>query len=146
MKAYVETKKAGQCGGWNNSWSERRKVELKLDLDDIRRGKGYWKLNYSYLNEEEYVKQIKHTLSKAIWELQIAEATDNPERHTLTSIENMTPNERSLIKVQMNPTNCLSGFSSIIEKYLKHTRGEGGPMSWDSNKKLGRNNQASRDC
>ena len=56
------------------------------------------------MKEEEYVNQIKHTLSMAIWDLQIAEATDNPERHTLTSIENMTPTERNLIEVQMNPT------------------------------------------
>ena len=34
----------------------------------------YWKLNNSYLSEEEYVAQIKYTLSKAVWELQTPEA------------------------------------------------------------------------
>jgi hypothetical protein len=100
-------KRAGQCGGWISSWSDHRKVELKLDLDNIQRGKGYWKLNNSYLNEKEYVSQIKQTLSQAIWELQAAKGTGNPEMHTLTSIQNMTPLERSLIQVRMNPHQLL---------------------------------------
>ena len=32
-------KRAGQCGGWNSAWSDHRKVELKLDLDNIQRVK-----------------------------------------------------------------------------------------------------------
>ena len=121
-------KRAGQCGGWISSWSDHRKVELKLDLDNIQRGKGYWKLNNSYLNEKEYVSQIKQTLSQAIWELQAAKGTGNPEMHTLTSIQNMTPLERSLIQVRMNPHQLLEWllykFRETSQAYARRRRAD----------------------
>merc|ERR1711949_109419 len=121
-------KRAGQCGGWISSWSDHRKVELKLDLDNIQREKGYWKLNNSYLNEKEYVSQIKQTLSQAIWELQVAKGTGNPEMHTLTSIQNMTPLERSLIQVRMNPHQLLEWllykFRETSQAYARRRRAD----------------------
>ena len=80
------------------------------------------------MNEKEYVAQIKQTLSQAIWELQAAKGTGNPEMHTLTSIQNMTPLERSLIQVRMNPHQVLEWllykFRETSQAYARKRRAD----------------------
>ena len=38
--------------------SDHDKVTIKLDLSEIERGPGLWKISNSYLHEPDYVKEI----------------------------------------------------------------------------------------
>ena len=42
----------------NLAHSDHDKVTIKLDLSEIERGPGLWKINNSYLHDPEYVKEI----------------------------------------------------------------------------------------
>ena len=42
----------------NFAHSDHDKVNIKLDLSEIERGPGLWKINNSYLHDPDYVKEI----------------------------------------------------------------------------------------
>ena len=41
-------------------------ITLQISLHSKIRGRGFWKLNTSFLSETEYVNQIKSTIAKTI--------------------------------------------------------------------------------
>ena len=43
----------------NFAHSDHDKVNIKLDLSEIERGPGLWKINNSYLHDPDYVKEKK---------------------------------------------------------------------------------------
>ena len=41
-------------------------ITLQISLHSNTRGRGFWKLNTSFLSETEYVNQIKSTIAQTI--------------------------------------------------------------------------------
>ena len=56
----------------NFAHSDRDKVTIKLDLSEIERGPGLWKINNSYLHDPDYVKEITR-----MWYLHQYNKTEN---------------------------------------------------------------------
>ena len=44
----------------NFAHSDHNKITMKIDLSEIERGPGIWKINNAYLKDPEYVEQITH--------------------------------------------------------------------------------------
>ena len=44
----------------NFAHSDHSKITMKIDLSEIERGPGIWKINNAYLKDKEYVQQITH--------------------------------------------------------------------------------------
>ena len=44
----------------NFAHSDHSKITIKMDLSEIERDPGIWKINNSYLNGPEYIEQITH--------------------------------------------------------------------------------------
>ena len=46
--------------------SDHSPVEIKINLEESERGKGFWKLNCSLLRDIEYINQIKQTIRETV--------------------------------------------------------------------------------
>ena len=44
----------------NFAHSDHNKITMKIDLSEIERGPGIWKINNAYLKDPKYVEQITH--------------------------------------------------------------------------------------
>ena len=67
------------------------------------RGPGYWNLNNSHLNNEEFIFMIKLGLVQLVYEYQ--ENLHNPK--TIAELDHLTPLELQQIKTILNPQELL---------------------------------------
>ena len=90
----------GAAEPWNPAF-DHRAVLLKVDLGRVQRGQGYWKMNNSLLDDPVYVDLVHNTIIKVIVSYQSVE----PGREILSrsQIEALSPEERSNVKMSLNP-------------------------------------------
>ena len=96
----------------NFAHSDHNKVTIKLDLSEIERGPGIWKINNSYLHDPEYVEEITrmwylHQLKRI--KMTISAAGGKKVKQESKKLALISLNER-IKKIKNTALTCVNSF------------------------------------
>ena len=94
---------------------DHAEITLEVDYAKVNRGKGWWKLNNSYLRDKLFIEMVRKEQTRIIFERQVLQ--ENAGIFTHREVENMTPHQRQCVKLDENP-------HDIFESFLLRVRGE----------------------
>ena len=94
---------------------DHAEITLKVDYAKVNRGRGWWKLNNSYLKDKLFIDMVVREQTNIIYERQAFPEDGRILTHR--ELRDMTPHQRQCIKLDETP-------HEIFESFLLRVRGE----------------------
>ena len=108
----------GSCEPFNTNF-DHKTISMRIDLDKVSYGRSFWKFNNVMLNDLGFLQKVDDEIAWSVWSNQ--EEAPGCEALTLREISQMTKEQRSQVKLQVNPhafLECLlESIKSIARKH-----------------------------
>ena len=94
---------------------------MRIELDKVSYGRSFWKCNNVMLNDPGFLQKVDDEIAWSIWSNK--ETTPGCESLTLRDISSMSKEERSKVKLQVNPHAFLECLLESIKPIARNMGG-----------------------